>query len=320
MTIDSSFSTYSRSDWQRAFAKEVGDESVSSFNFVIDGLEFKPYGSFVEENKVTGRLPKVNDKISLGEIFDFTNDQKPVDQLLNSLAHGFDHPFLMIDKTTSIEDFANVHMDFIVPMFVFKDSDIEVAGSFIKLLDRQYHEKNWTANYISPHVEGNTIGQHVMVTLKTENSVTEMFKQLTDGIDKLNLNDPGKLIVSFTISGQLIKDVIKTRAVKIAFLNWLEQNEHPVKSYTTHITWDLTADYPNEMLLHTNNIIAASMSQADVILMNIGENQNDRGRILRNAAHIAMIESGLGDDPDPVAGSYFIEMVATDLAEKALIN
>ena len=44
---------------------------------------------------------------------------------------------------------------------------------------------------------------------------------------------------------------------------------------------------------------------------------NER-RILRNSAHISVIEAGLDKETDPVAGSYFVEKVAAQLAEKAL--
>ena len=119
------------------------------------------------------------------------------------------------------------------------------------------------------------------------------------------------------MSGQFVEDLVKSRAIKIFWLNYLSARSLEIRSFLCEITWDLTGDYPNETLFHTNNVIVATMAQADHIVLDLKKESENSARILRNSVHIALIESNLGKEQDPVAGSYFIEYVASALAEKA---
>lgn len=316
MAENSSFPTYSFSDWKQAFSKEVGEESIESFNFTIDGNSYIPYATAEKEHVINGCLPKKYEKIRLGEFIDFRNNNKPVAKLLSSLSHGFDSPVILIDEKVNLNDFDGIHMDFITPTFQFLEGEYGEQMNFIRDLNSKYKEKGWTANYILPSQIESSGNQNFLFQFDTQDSVKSIVGELFSKIN--DYSSPELLTLRFKLTGQLIKDVIKTRAVKIAYLNYLHQHDLPIIPYSCQIIWDLNGNYPDEVLFHTNNIVAATMSQADEIIMNLGDTEGDRSRILRNSAHIALIESVLGNDSDPVAGSYFIEKVAADLAEKAL--
>ena len=310
------FPTYNKEDWYQSFLKEVGPESFDSMQFEVDGQVFLPYYTAEDLDGTGGKLPKYYEQIRFGQIFDLRKGKLPLKDIQASLQHGYDAPVFLCDEITMADRLQDIHMDYINARF---ELDNAAAEDFITELAKQYRERPWKAEVVRNYINPGTIDaveKHV-IEFDAGQSVLEFLPEFKERLDQLEIVDPSSVIVKIKLTGQLVKDIVKSRAVKIFWFNYLASKSIPLKPYLCEISWDLPGDYPNEVLFHTNNIIAATMAQADQIMLDPDQDDEDRNRILRNSVHIALIESHLGDDPDPVAGSYFIEYVANALAEKA---
>ena len=306
--------TYTNEDWKKAFIKEVGVESYDAMLFEIDGMKFSPYYSSEDIKEYMGSLPKCYNQIRLGEVFDLRNGKLPLQEILSSLKHGYDAPIFLCDGTLSSDELREIHMDFIQPRFELYEAESE---AMINALKEQYENVTW--NIVRHYNSSNdsTSSQNFIFEFDTATSILEFLAALKAKLDQISALNPSDVIIRIKLSGQFVEDLVKSRAIKIFWLNYLSARSLEIRSFLCEITWDLTGDYPNETLFHTNNVIVATMAQADHIVLDLKKESENSARILRNSVHIALIESNLGKEQDPVAGSYFIEYVASALAEKA---
>ncbi len=310
------FPTYNKEDWERAFLKEVGAESYDSMLFEVDGMKFSPYYTSEDKRGEMGSLPKFYNQIRLGEVFDLRDGNMPMQEILSSLKHGYDAPVFLCDGTVSSDHLKEIHMDFIEPRFELYDAESE---EMINSLVEQYSNISWLPNVVMHYHNSDdlTSSQNLIFEFDTATSILEFLAALKYKLDQISALNPSDIIIRIKLSGQFVKDLVKSRAIKIFWLNYLSARSLEIKSFLCEITWNLKGDYPNETLFHTNNVIVATMAQADLIILDLKNESENSARILRNSVHIALIESNLGKDPDPVAGSYFIEYVASAIAEKA---
>lgn len=307
---------YKKADWKTVFIKEAGSEGTSGF--VIDGISYDPYYTLEEVNKDSGFLPKTLETVRLGQLFDFRNGKNPLDELKNSLSHDFDAPVFLIDETTDISSFEEIRMEYIFPRFQLQDVG---AMALIGQLKENYKSKIWEPVFVCKYdlTQEHTISaQKIFFEYKTAENVAAFINQLFIKLDELTNFDPENVIINTTLSGQFISDIVKVRAIKIAWFNYLENRDLPVRPFFNEITWDLDNTYPEVLLGHSNNIVSAIIAQADNIILDL-KGTSDENRILRNSCHIALIESHMSKEQDPGAGSYFLENVAGDLAERAFI-
>lgn len=314
--LEESFPLFKKSDWLEAFIREAGNEATNSF--VIDGISYGPYYT-AEDVEGSGYLPKATEHISLGQVFDFRNGQKPVDELKRSLSHDFGAPVFLIDKTTDIDSFTDIQMEYIFQRFHLYD---EVAIEFITKLTENYKSKNWQPSFVCEYEQTQKSipeGQMHYFKYETNDNLAGFINSFCDKLDKLETFDPGQVIFNTRLSGQFIHDIVKVRAIKIAWFNYLESRGLPLEPFINEITWDTDKPYPEVLLEHSNNVVAAILAQADHISLDL-TGTADANRIMRNSCHIALIESHLGDEPDPCAGSYFLEFVSADLAKRAFMS
>lgn len=314
-TLASVFDPYIRSDWKAAFTKEVGEEHLDRMLFVIDGFSYEPYASSDEEALSVGILPKKSDKILFGEVFDLREGLSPAKELLESLQHGFDAPLLIVDASTDLTFFEGIHLDILNASVHIYDKD---PGRWLDKLKSRYADKELNIRAVDMSGAGSGNGFILNFDYDPEDEVIPFIRRLFSKLDHVPDEDVCDIQVSVKMSGQFVHDVIKIRAVKIAWFNYLQLRNIGSEPFHLEIYLPVRGAYPDNVLAHTNQLVAATMAQGDTIVFDSRAEATQR-RVLRNAAHIAIIEAGLERHPDPVAGSYFIEKVAADLARRAFI-
>ncbi|MCO6459862.1 MAG: hypothetical protein J5I59_00525 [Saprospiraceae bacterium] len=306
MSIHSQTNNYL--NWEASFLKEVGPENFEQLKFEIDGEFFIPLG-FSNSSPVKGILPKAGEVITFGEIIDFRNGKNPKQALLESLNHDFSAPVIKVDTYTDIHLFDDIQLDILDATLLIDDEVFDVWNEYhlVKYKDEVNNINLLNANELK---DIKTINY---LTFDCRNKVAPFISKMAELFSSFN-HERFNLFIRF--SGQFIHEIIKVRAIKIAWFNLLAYNK--VKSVPPIIQIELPvlSEYPGTVISHTTQLIAASMAQADRIVFESLGDATER-RILRNAAHIVMIESHLGEQADPVSGSYFIEQVATSLAQKA---
>ena len=124
-------------------------------------------------------------------------------------------------------------------------------------------------------------------------------------------------------------EIAKMRAFKLLWLHILKVWNAPLTLPATavHFSKDAyTDDLYTNMIRATTMAMSAVLGGADrltVLPYDAGREASAQyppafgRRIARNVQHLLQLESGLGDIPDPAAGSYYIETLTRQLAEAA---
>ena len=142
--------------------------------------------------------------------------------------------------------------------------------------------------------------------------------------------DPGeahaRLIIRISIGTGYFRALTKIRAFKILWANILQAkgwkaDKPPFLDVHFHPSGQ-DADEHTNMIRSTSQAIAAVVAGADRLCIppadwKRGVSTGQTRRIARNIHHILAMESHIGQVEDPAAGSYFLDNLSKDLAEKA---
>lgn len=124
-------------------------------------------------------------------------------------------------------------------------------------------------------------------------------------------------------------EIAKMRAFKLLWLHILKVWNAPLTLPATAVHFNkdaYTDDLYTNMIRATTMAMSAVLGGADrltVLPYDAGREASAQyppafgRRIARNVQHLLQLESGLGDIPDPAAGSYYIETLTRQLAEAA---
>ncbi len=308
--MTSIFPRFNHEDWKKGFSREVGEDHLDDMNFTIDGLAFEPMADDENDGRFVGKLPKKEEKTAFGEIFDFTGGKSPIRELMDSLQHDFTAPMLLVDMKTNASVFDKVLFDILNASIHVMDGWMDAWKVYFMILHGGYPKGLRIINQKDNTGKGAISHFH----FEAENEVVPFIREISGKIDEIN---PQNVQISMKFTGRTLHDIIKARAIKTAWLNLLHNAGLPTTPYHFEVILPVEGAYPDIVIGHTDNLIAATMAQADTIVFACRQEDNER-RILRNAAHISIIEAGLNRETDPIAGSYFVEKVAAVLAEKAL--
>ncbi len=304
------FPQFKHADWRKGFSREVGEAHLNEMNFTIDGLSFEPMGDDEDAESFAGKLPKKEENIAFGEIFDFTGGNQPIRQLMESLQHDYTAPLLLVDKKTNAGIFDDVRFDILNASIHVTDGWMDPWKVYFMILHGGYPKGLRIINRKDD--SGKDALKHFHFDAKNE--VIPFIRQISREIEMTNHQN---IQISMTFTGRTLHDIIKARAVKTSWFNILYHAGLPLTPFHFEVILPVEGQYPDIVIGHTNNLIASTMAQADTVVFACRQDDNER-RILRNSAHISAIEAGLDKETDPVAGSYFVEKVAAQLAEKAL--
>lgn len=305
------FQDYNYADWQASFLQEVGNEHVDKMLFVIDGIKFQPLMS--DEMAIPrGYLPKKNSKILFGEIFDLTYEDVKTIDIIESLNNDFSAPVFKVDDKTEFKLFDGIQLNAINASFY---ADNISFSKWLEFLSTHQDIESSQLRLYNAELPDNSPARHYL-EYYTNEAVIPFIRKLQLLANEIDVYD---FQININFSGQFVHDVIKARAIKIAWFNILSSLGKPVKPYHLEVYLPCISSYPDSVISHTLQIVAATMAQADFIVFEHNVESNER-RIYRNAGHIAMIESQFGKEVDPVAGSYFIEYVASEIAKKAFVS
>jgi methylmalonyl-CoA mutase len=131
---------------------------------------------------------------------------------------------------------------------------------------------------------------------------------------------------SFTVGTSFYTDVAKLRALRILWANVLRgfgvENPAPTQIAAHSDIGTLTNERDENLLRLTTQALAAVTGGADSIFLAPAEGPDHAPtpfgrRMARNIQHLLRLESGLGQLPDPAAGSFYLEKLTDALVESA---
>ncbi len=120
-------------------------------------------------------------------------------------------------------------------------------------------------------------------------------------------------------------EIARFRAMRLLWMNFCDQNgagkqAGNIQGETSLVTWS-HSDPDSNLLRHTSAMMSAVMGGADSILVHPHTLDpalaSDAIRQSVNIGHLALEEAHLGDAFDPGSGSYLIEILSHELAQKA---
>ena len=303
------FPEYKYADWQASFLQEVGNESVNKMVYEIDGIEFQPLVS--DDMPIPkGYLPKKNSKILFGEFFDLTSGNVKTIDIIESLNNDYASPVFKVDEKTEFKLFDGIQLSAINASFYAHNNSF---SKWLEFLTTYYGQEREHIRLFNADISDGLPGRHCL-NYDASEAVIPFIRKLNIVAQEIDIQD---LQINFAFSGQFVQDVIKARAIKIAWFNMLASLNMVLVPFHLEVYLASISTYPDSVISHTMQIVSATMAQADSIIFDHHVESNER-RILRNAGHIALIESQLGKEIDPIAGSYFIEFIASEIAKKAI--
>lgn len=299
-----SFPHTSKSQWLQVVLKELKTEPYSQMLLEIDGQQFDPYYTREEARHFQGIFPRFWSKMLAGENFAISDNLSP-DALTTSVDQNMLSPLFELSNAEIDFDINAMLPNQCKPIFIGKNKN-ELKKIKEKL-------NNPSAIFILQGDISDPSFWHpidINLNLSVEENTTILF-------DLMSKNLPFQgLFIQLNLSGELIKDVAKTRALKILWFNWLEKNKIE-KSIFINAFKVLENDFPNQVIEQTVQCVIADCCQADRLQISTSSTNLQQANTLRHTYNVCNIESYIGNISDPIGGSYLWEFISEELARKA---
>ena len=316
-----------------------------------EGITVKPF--YTKEDRTHQKVNISKEAFKICQTIIISDEKKANSLALDALKRGataiqfvakrkFDHAILL-DKI----DFKSIHIYF---KFEFLDDDfitkiskhINANNCFfqIDILGSLAEVGNWFVNLKEDHLKLENIVKSVENSISVsgdlyQNAGANMVQQLAYSLAHANeyLNHFGaenadKIHFQFSVGSNYFHEIAKLRAFRILWKSLL--NEYNVSGIEAHLfvqpsTRNKTLyDYNVNMLRTTSECMSAILGGSNTI-SNISydeiyaENNEFGERISRNQLLILQQESGFNNAQNIAEGTYYIESLTDQMAEKALI-
>jgi methylmalonyl-CoA mutase len=310
------------------------DEITTSFNIETKASEFKICQNiFVHDLEKS--IFRANDSISRGaESLRFTIEDEKIDveKLLNeinleNISVYFNLNFLSIDFVKKIDNFAK-HKSVKVYCNLDPITNLAKDGNWFKTSEKTNFE---TLSLISNQTSNiNFIGIDAGFY---QNAGANMVQQIAYAVAHANeyfnriekINQP--IVFQVSVGTNYFFEIAKLRALRLVFNAVAQEYNH---NFDCHLLVSPTKrnktiyDYNTNLLRTTTESMSAILGGADAIANlpydSLYHKDNEFGdRIARNQLLILKNESYLDKVNNPADGSYYIESLTQQLAEKALV-
>ncbi len=316
-----------------------------------EGITVKPFYTKEDKTNYTIKLPEEDFKICQTIL---VSEEKEANTFaINSLKRGataiqflakkkFDYKLLLneIDyKSTLIYfKFNFLDADFITEISKYINS--KKCFFQIDILGNLAEDGNWFVSLIEDHKKLEKIVESVENSISIsgdlyENAGANMVQQLAytlahanEYLNHFGAENAGKIHFQFSVRGNYFHEIAKLRALRLLWESLL--NEYNVKNAEMHLFVQPSIrnktlyDYNVNMLRTTSECMSAVLGSANTISNisydEIYSNSNEFGeRIARNQLLILQQESGFKEAQQIAEGSYYIDSLTEQLAEKALV-
>ncbi len=310
------------------------DEAVSNFNIETKSSEFKICQNiFVHDLEKS--IFRANDSISRGaESLRFTIEDEKIDveKLLNAInleniSVYFNLKFLNLDFIKKIDAIAK-HKSFNIYC------NLDPIGHLAK--DGNWFETSEKTNFESLNLIANQTHNISLISIDSglyQNAGANMVQQIAYAVAQANeyfnridnINQP--IVFQVSVGTNYFFEIAKLRALRLVFIAVAQEYNHDLDC---HLLVSPTKrnktiyDYNTNLLRTTTECMSAVLGGANAIANlpydSLYHKDNEFGdRIARNQLLILKNESYFDKVNNPSDGSYYIESLTQQLAEKALI-
>ena len=265
--------------------------------------------------------------------FTIENDSVSIADLMQNLplekaTYYFHLPFLSVDFTTKINAFATKNnFNFIIQIDPI--GQLCSDGNWFENLDKDFEKLN-TLCFTPPSGAGGLLNIHSSIY---QNAGANRVQQLAYTLAHINeyfnripsINQP--ITIEVSVGTNYFFEIAKLRALRLLFSTLAKEYNH---NFDCHILVTPTKrnktiyDYNVNMLRTTTECMSAILGNANAISNlpydNLYHKDNEFGdRIARNQLLVLKHESYFDKVNNPADGTYYIENLTEQLAEKALL-
>ncbi len=259
------------------------------------------------------------------EIFFSNLDLSKTELLFNS---GMSSPELM----AMVKHHAEKNGSKIDAVFQFDPFTYNVANGKHSLteekIDSSIHEMAVQTDYKSFFVDGAfyhncgaTIIQEVGISL----AIASEYLARTPEKDRKQTSN--RIFLNLSVGSLYFPEIAKLRAVRLLWKTLLSaygiESEEPVTIHSTTSTWNKSVvDAHNNMLRVTTEAMSAVLGGTDLLIVHPYNRHYEKPdifskRIARNVNHILKEEAQFTKVSNPASGSYYVEMMTEQIAEKS---
>ena len=313
--------------WKQRVIKEVkGEEAFEAlYKTTAEGVEIKPYYTLEDLEVEIPAIKTSNQAWKIQERIQVNTTEQALKQAKEALQKGADEIVFEID---SVE--ANTILSQIQP-FVFRlnQNAKAVAGSFqADILSNLFNTDSFTLDEFEKLVKKHTGTIEVNAAQYHNagaNTCTEIACALAHANEYLNIGANAPVLFNAAIGSDYFFEIAKLRAIRKLWS--VIANEYAIKTTLT-ITAETALnnktiyDYNNNILRASTETMATVIGGCDSLFVYpydvLFKQPNDfSNRIARNIQLVAKKESYLDKVNDAAHGSYYIENLSNEIANKS---
>ncbi len=346
------FSSRNLQSWEIAAIKELeGIGSIEKLTFEKAGLKMKPY--YTAEDATSSQLPPLQSSMaSYTDARHWVNmpkvlveDEKEANALaLFHLQNGADGIYFVLNGSSAKPEtlLDKIELPYCSVSFLATSTHAPFLASF-----HAYAEKKYDKNQINGNIYWNSNPDYDLVKKfknwkgyqsrgiivasqsKAEDEIANALNNAVGEIEKLLSADLSieeafsQVSFSFSIGNDFFLEAIKLRVVRVLWSSIASayniQLEKPVFIHALSPAWVNPAFQPHGNLIkETYSAFASILGGCNGLTLDLEVQDHPMmSRVARNISSVLREESFLSLVADPLAGSYFVESVSHQLAEKS---
>ena len=306
--------TETYSSWENLVKKQLKTDDINSIlqKENLEGIEVQPFYTSVQKPLVN--LPKIEESTHLVAKYHESLEDDVFAFLLDENVENLEQKTLFINNVDLARHISPSENDQYFSLIdVFDEKNGKINDQLVKeLLSKQY-KRNICVDVSLHQNAGASISQQLAVALAKTKELTENY-----GAEILD-----KLIFKIAIGGYYFFEMAKIRAFKLLFNQFSKEFDLTLTPYIfaeTTFRNKSVSDSENNLIRSTLELAAAMIGGADAVYSNnylVGKSTDNSEEISFKQQIVLAYESIINVFEDALNGSYFVENITQQIAEKS---
>lgn len=306
--------TETYSSWENLVKKQLKTDDINSIlqKENLEGIEVQPFYASVQKPLVN--LPKIEESTHLVAKYHESLEDDVFAFLLEENVENLEQKTLFINNVDLARHISPSENDQYFSLIdVFDEKNGKINDQLVKeLLSKQY-KRNICVDVSLHQNAGASISQQLAVALAKTKELTENY-----GAEILD-----KLIFKIAIGGNYFFEMAKIRAFKLLFNQFSKEFDLTLTPYIfaeTTFRNKSVSDSENNLIRSTLELAAAMIGGADAVYSNnylVGKSTDNSEEISFKQQIVLAYESIINVFEDALNGSYFVENITQQIAEKS---
>lgn len=302
------------SNWENLVKKQLKTEDIYTVlkKENLEGIEVKPFYDVVEKPLVN--LPKVEESTHLVATYHDTLEEDVFAFLLNENVENLIEKTIFINNRDLAEHISPEDNDQYFSLIdVFDEKSGSINDQLVKELLAKSFKRNICIDVSFHQNAGASIVQQLGIALAKTKELIEIY-----GAEILN-----KILFRLAVGGNYFFEVAKIRAFKLVFNQLSKEyglDDIPYIFAETSLRNKSISDSENNLIRSTLELASAMIGGADAVFSTnyqIGNNTENSEEISFKQQIVLAYESIINVFEDASNGSYYIEDITQQIAEKS---